>query len=91
MEALIAAVEQRGLTPIGVFLTHGHLDHVGGTLALVAHYSILVSGPHEADKYWLDALPVQAQRFGLPHSDTFVPTRWLEHGDTCLLYTSRCV
>ncbi len=82
VEALITAVEQRGLTPIGVFLTHGHLDHVGGTLALVAHYAIPVSGPHEADKYWLDALPVQAQRFGLPHSDAFVPTRWLQHGDT---------
>ncbi len=79
---LIAAVEQRGLTPIGVFLTHGHLDHVGGTLALVAHYQIPISGPHEADKYWLDALPVQAQRFGLTHCDAFVPDRWLQEGDT---------
>ena len=82
---LIAAVEQRGLKPIGVFLTHGHLDHVGGTLALAAHYQIPISGPHEADKYWLDALPVQAQRFGLTHCDAFVPDRWLVDGDTLQL------
>ena len=85
VEALIAAVEQRGLTPIGVFLTHGHLDHVGGTLALVAHYAIPVSGPHEADKYWLDALPVQSQRFGLPNCPAFVPDHWLKQGDTLTL------
>ena len=81
-DKLIAAVKRHDLKPVGIFLTHAHLDHVGATLALAKHYSIPVSGPHEADKYWLDALPVQAQRFGLPHSDAFVPERWLHHGDT---------
>ncbi|MBJ6608868.1 MAG: MBL fold metallo-hydrolase [Candidatus Thiothrix moscowensis] len=79
---LMAAVQQHQLKPVGVFLTHAHLDHVGGTLELAKYYRIPVSGPHEADKYWLDALPVQAQRFGLPHCAAFVPERWLQHGDT---------
>jgi glyoxylase-like metal-dependent hydrolase (beta-lactamase superfamily II) len=82
---LIAAVSERGLKPVGVFLTHGHLDHVGGTVALATHYRIPISGPHEADKYWLDALPAQAQRFGLPLSGVFVPDRWLQGGDTLQL------
>lgn len=79
---LIAAVTQQQLQPVAIFLTHGHLDHVGGALALAAHYQIPIIGPHEADKYWLDALPIQAQQFGLPHSDAFVPQRWLKEGDT---------
>lgn len=79
---LMAAVKEHKLKPVGIFLTHAHLDHVGGTLALANHYHIPISGPHEADKYWLDALPVQARQFGLPHCDAFIPHRWLHEGDT---------
>lgn len=80
-DKLIAAVAQYGLKPVGVFLTHGHLDHVGATLALAGHYQIPISGPHTADQYWLDALPLQARQFGLPHCDAFVPGHWLQEGD----------
>ena len=81
-ETLKAAVKQHQLTPTGIFLTHAHLDHVGATRALADHYQIPVSGPHEADKFWLDALPIQAQRFGLPHCEAFIPDQWLKEGDT---------
>ncbi|MEZ5454206.1 MAG: MBL fold metallo-hydrolase [Thiothrix sp.] len=81
-QKLIAAVGKHELKPVGVFLTHAHLDHVGGTLDLAKHYNIPISGPHEADKYWLDGLPIQSRQFGLPHCDAFVPDRWLQHGDT---------
>lgn len=81
VDNLMAAVEQRGLKPIGIFLTHGHLDHVGGTAALASHYRLPITGPHIADKYWIEALPAQAQRFGLPHSGTFEPECWLQHND----------
>lgn len=82
VETLVAAVEQHGLTPMAVCLTHGHLDHVGGASALATRYKIPIYGPHEDDRYWLEALPLQAQRFGLPPADTLMPTRWLQHGDT---------
>lgn len=82
IDDLIAAVEQRGLKPTGIFLTHGHLDHVGGVAALANHYRIPIAGPHIADKYWIEALPTQAQHFGLPHSGTFEPEYWLQHNDT---------
>ena len=81
-ERLIAAVEREGLKPVAVWLTHGHLDHVGGTQPIAEHYHIPVIGPHEGDAYWLDALPVQSKQFGFPHHDAFRPTRWLKHGDT---------
>lgn len=79
---LMAEVSQHKLHPVAIFLTHAHLDHVGGTLALAKHYNIPIYGPHEADKYWLDALPLQARQFGLPHCDAFVPHHWLQEGDT---------
>lgn len=81
-DKLTAAVGKRGLKPVGVFLTHGHLDHVGAASTLAKHYHIPVSGPHIADKYWLDALPIQSVQFGFPHCDVLVPDRWLQHGDT---------
>ncbi|MDQ5768294.1 MBL fold metallo-hydrolase [Thiothrix subterranea] len=84
-DKLIAVVKQHGLQPIGVFLTHAHLDHVGGTVALAKHYHMPIIGPHAADKYWLDALPVQAKQFGLPHCDAFVPDTWLQEGDSLTL------
>lgn len=82
VEQLLAKVQQQGLQPVSIFLTHGHLDHVGGAAALARHYRIPINGPHVADRYWLDALPWQAQTFGLPDCAPLQPDRWLEEGDT---------
>jgi len=86
IDKLSEVVEKEGLTPVAIWLTHGHLDHVGGTLALASRYDDLpIIGPHQADVFWLDALPKQSTMFGFPHHDAFHPTRWLEHGDTLTL------
>lgn len=79
---LIAAIEKEGVKPIAVWLTHGHLDHVGGTMPIAEHYQIPVIGPHEADAYWLDGLPIQSRQFGFPPHEAFRPTQWLKQGDT---------
>lgn len=79
---LMAAIEKEGLQPIAVWLTHGHLDHVGGTMPIAEHYKIPVIGPHEADAYWLDGLPIQSRQFGFPPHAAFRPTQWLQQGDT---------
>ena len=79
---LFAAVEREGLKPVAVWLTHGHLDHVGGTQPVAGRYQIPVIGPHEGDAYWLDGLPIQSKQFGFPHHDAFRPSQWLKQGDT---------
>nr|CAA6804168.1 MAG: Hypothetical metal-binding enzyme, YcbL homolog [uncultured Thiotrichaceae bacterium] len=86
IEKLMVVVEREGLNPVAVWLTHGHLDHVGGTMALAGKYGDLpVIGPHEGDAYWLDGLPEQSIQFGFPHHDAFRPTKWLEAGETLTL------
>ncbi|WP_020558215.1 MBL fold metallo-hydrolase [Thiofilum flexile] len=82
---LIKAIEQHKLIPQAVWLTHGHMDHVGGARAIADHYHIPIIGPQEEDAFWLDALPMQAQRFGLPHAEALKPNQWLKHGDTLKL------
>lgn len=82
LEKILAAVEERGLKLEKILLTHGHLDHVGGTAALARQLQIPVEGPHRDDDFWIAQLPMQAQMFGFPPAETFTPDRWLAQGDT---------
>ena len=82
IERILAAVEERGLKLEKILLTHGHLDHVGGTAALARQLQLPVQGPHEEDGFWIEQLPMQAQMFGFPAVETFTPDRWLQQGDT---------
>lgn len=75
-------VEQRQLKLTHILLTHGHLDHVGAAAELAARYHIPVVGPQRQDQFWLEALPVQSEMFGLAHCAPLQPDQWLEEGDT---------
>lgn len=76
-----AAVRQAGVKLVKIILTHGHLDHVGGTLELAKKYQLPIEGPQEDDKFWLDALPQHCQMMRFPPTDAFVPGRWLHDGE----------
>lgn len=81
-ELLLEQVEKEGLTLAMVLLTHGHIDHVGAAEALRKACDIPVLGPHQADAFWLESLPQQAEMFGFPTTEPFTPDRWLEAGET---------
>jgi hydroxyacylglutathione hydrolase len=81
IDELVAAAAELGVTPEKVLLTHGHIDHAGGTAALAARLGIPVEGPQREDAFWIDQLPNQSRMFGFPHSAAFTPDRWLEDGD----------
>ncbi|GHA37339.1 MBL fold metallo-hydrolase [Photobacterium aphoticum] len=74
-------LQQLGLTLTKLILTHGHLDHVGGTAPLAAEFNVPVVGPHKDDAFWLEGLPRQSEMFGFPMTEAFEPTQWLEDGD----------
>ncbi len=78
---LLAEVRSRGLTLEKILLTHGHLDHVGAAAELRDALGIPIVGPQREERFWLDALPRQAELFGFPHTEAFAPDQWLEDGD----------
>ncbi|HIF9204392.1 TPA: MBL fold metallo-hydrolase [Photobacterium damselae] len=75
-------VQELGLTVTKLLLTHGHLDHVGGTEPLAQELNVPVIGPQKEDIFWLQGLPRQSEMFGFPMTEAFDPTQWLEDGDT---------
>jgi len=82
IQKLISAASDNQVTIEKIILTHGHLDHVGGTVELANHYNVPIIGPHLGDKFWLDALNQQSQMFGFPPATPFVPNQWLNDKDT---------
>lgn len=82
VEEILAAVAKLGLKVEKILLTHGHIDHVGGTAELAARLNIPVEGPQRDDAFWLDQLPEQCRMFGFPNTPALQPDRWLDEGDT---------
>ncbi|RVU29227.1 MBL fold metallo-hydrolase [Neptunomonas marina] len=81
-------LEQNDLTLEKILLTHGHIDHAGGTAELAAQFGVPIEGPHRGDSFWIEQLAQQSQMFGFPQVESFEPTRWLEDGDTVLVGNS---
>jgi len=84
-EKLLAAVEEEGVTLTKVLLTHGHLDHAGGTEAIRQTAKVPVEGPAEPDSFWLNQIEAQAQMFGFPPADNIEPDQWLTGEETVTL------
>lgn len=77
-DKLIRRIEELGLSPKTILLTHGHLDHVGAAPKLKKHFELEILGPNSADEYWFQMLPQQSRQFGLFEIDAFEPDRWLD-------------
>lgn len=78
---ILGALKEVGVTPVAIWLTHGHLDHAGGATELAEKLSVPIVGPHEADKFLLDDLPNSGLRFEILDMKAVTPSRWLVEGD----------
>ena len=85
LETLQWVVERLGVKLVAIWVTHAHIDHVGGVSELAAQQQLPIIGPHKGDLFWIESLPQQGAMFGFPPSEPFTPTRWLEDGDTVTL------
>jgi len=82
LDRIQAAIKDAGVQLKAIWLTHGHIDHVGGTGELALKEDLPIIGPHLDEQFWLDMLPQQSAMFGFPPVQMFTPKRWLSEGDT---------
>ncbi|MDZ7629814.1 MAG: MBL fold metallo-hydrolase [Gemmatimonadaceae bacterium] len=81
-DALAARVRQSGLTLDAIWVTHGHLDHVGGIAGVRRAFPTVPIWLHAADRPLYDGSPMQARAYGIPFEAPPAPTdAWVE-GDT---------
>uniref|UniRef100_UPI004047CE5A MBL fold metallo-hydrolase n=1 Tax=Vibrio anguillarum TaxID=55601 RepID=UPI004047CE5A len=82
VKQLVMLINELGVKVVSLVLTHGHLDHVGGTEPLAQQLGgVDIIGPHKADNFWLLGLEGQSKMFGFPLTEAFEPTQWLNDGD----------
>jgi hydroxyacylglutathione hydrolase len=82
LDHILQVAEKQGVEIEKILITHGHLDHAGGTKELKDKLNVPIEGPHIDDKFWIDQLPEQCARYNFPESHAFTPERWLNDGDT---------
>lgn len=65
-----------------IFLTHGHIDHVGGAEEAKILFGVPIHGPGIDDKPLCEGIEKQAEMFGVPGKFRNVhPDMWLAEGD----------
>jgi hydroxyacylglutathione hydrolase len=73
-------LQAEGVRPVGIWLTHAHIDHVLGVPRLKADTGAPVC-LHPADRMLYDHVPEQAFAFGMRAEPLPAPDRQLAHGD----------
>lgn len=85
IDAILGEIARRGLTLEKIWVTHGHLDHAGGTAELKEKTGCLIEGPHPDDQFWIDGIEQQGKVYGMPEARGFETDRWLGDGDQVTL------
>lgn len=90
-QELVDYIRENDLDLQAIILTHGHLDHIGGTGALSAEFPDAQVLLHEDEMYLYETLPQQPLFMGIqPHEMRAMgmeyapppkPSRFLEHGE----------
>ena len=62
-------------------MTHGHLDHAGGTAESAERLGVAIEGPHRDDQFLIDELEKHSGTPGFESARPFTPTRQLKDGD----------
>jgi hydroxyacylglutathione hydrolase len=76
------AIAESGVAVEKIWLTHGHVDHVGGAAELKAKLNVPIEGPHRDDLHLLENVVVSARMFGIEGAANVTPDRFLAEGDT---------
>jgi hydroxyacylglutathione hydrolase len=71
-QRILAAIRHRELSVQGIWLTHGHIDHIWGVDAVRDATGAKV-WLHPGDRQWYDGFAAQCRAFGFQHSARLAP------------------
>jgi hydroxyacylglutathione hydrolase len=90
-QELVSYIRDNGIELQAIILTHGHLDHIGGTADLAKEFPDAEILLHKEEMYLYEMLPQQPlfmgvqphqmRELGLEYEDAPQPTRFLQHGE----------
>lgn len=78
---ILNAIEETGVEVEKIILTHGHIDHAGGTAELKEAIGVDIEGPHREDQWLMDSLADVGPDYGCPDARNCTTDRWLDEGD----------
>lgn len=82
MDRLIDAAGNLQVEITAIWLTHGHIDHIGAATALKQHFDCPIIGPHKDDQFLLDHAETQGRKYGIADAQNVQSDRYLNEGDT---------
>lgn len=74
-------IEKAGVTVKAIWITHGHIDHVGAAMQAKEALGVQIIGSHHDDKPLMDTLEEKAIDYRLTDVRNCTPDRWLSDGD----------
>ncbi|ACT57231.1 MBL fold metallo-hydrolase [Candidatus Liberibacter asiaticus] len=81
-------IQSRNFHVKQIWITHGHVDHVGGAAQLKEDLSLTIIGPHKDDAAMMGKVDEQARLLSIRmNARNASSDRWLQDGDTLLLGT----
>ncbi|WP_439272026.1 MBL fold metallo-hydrolase [Pseudochrobactrum sp. HB0163] len=82
VEAIKDVIAKNGLQIEAIWITHGHVDHIGAAADLRDALQIPVIGSQVEDAFLYDHVESSAAQYGLGAGyRNFQPDRWLKEGD----------
>ncbi|MBL4697365.1 MAG: MBL fold metallo-hydrolase [Phycisphaerales bacterium] len=84
-EPMLDAIEEQGLIPVKIILTHAHADHIAGLIEARSRFAVVPILMHKIEESWMND-PVLNLSAALGLSITAPsPTEFLDEGDTVSL------
>ncbi len=81
VDRILEVAEKHGVKLTKILLTHGHLDHAGGSADIKEKLGLPIIGPQEEDKFWLDQIEDHARQYNMEGLRCCTPDKWLNDGD----------